>query len=110
MCISTSKPPNSTKSFDRMANLTPRLRISIPLQTIIFLREINHLGHEISGYIDYRHRLNHQDWKHYFLGHKKLMPKVTDLCHYNWKNRQVVSNDTENFLVRNTASGRRARQ
>lgn len=39
---------------------------------------------EISGYIDYAHRLKTENFKVYFEGQKKLLPKMSDLSYYNW--------------------------
>ncbi|KAM3171740.1 hypothetical protein ACTXT7_016003 [Hymenolepis weldensis] len=44
-------------------------------------KDISIKGHEISGYIDYAHRLKTEDFVPYFSGKKKLMPRVGDLSH-----------------------------
>lgn len=49
------------------------------LQSVIFIRDHNTLGQEVSGYIDYAHRLKTQDFEPYFSGKKKLMPGRLDL-------------------------------
>lgn len=49
------------------------------LQSIIFIRDLNPLGREVSGYIDYAHRLKTQDFEPYFSGKKKLLPRRSDL-------------------------------
>ncbi|VDL46195.1 unnamed protein product [Hymenolepis diminuta] len=49
------------------------------LSTIIFIRDISTKGHEISGYIDYAHRLKTEDFVPYFSGKKRLLPRVGDL-------------------------------
>ena len=67
------------------------------LMTIIFLRVEG--KHEISGYIDYAHRLKTENLKPYFEGNKKLMPRPTDLSYYNWHTGLCVSNDSPNFKV-----------
>lgn len=68
--------------------------------TIIFLRIENPAKKtEISGYIDYAHRLKTEDFKPIFEGKVKLMPKPTDLSYYNWKTGVCASNDSPNFKV-----------
>lgn len=49
------------------------------LQSVIFIRDHNTLGQEVSGYIDYAHRLKTQDFEPYFSGKKRLMPGRSDL-------------------------------
>lgn len=49
------------------------------LQSIIFIRDYNTLGQEVSGYIDYAHRLKTQDFEPYFSRRKRLMPERSDL-------------------------------
>ena len=73
--------------------------------TIIFLRvEIPGKKQEISGYIDYAHRLKTEDFRPIFEGKTKLIPKPTDLSYYNWKTGVCASNDSPNFKV-DTGSG-----
>uniref|UniRef100_A0A5K3FJV7 Cilia- and flagella-associated protein 299 n=1 Tax=Mesocestoides corti TaxID=53468 RepID=A0A5K3FJV7_MESCO len=69
------------------------------LSTIIYIRDRNARGQEISGYIDYAHRLKHEDFGPYFSGKKKLMPRVDDLSYYNWESQSVYSNSTSNYIV-----------
>jgi hypothetical protein len=54
---------------------------------------------EVSGYIDLAHRLKTEDFRPYFEGKKKILPKTTDLSYYNWKTGTCVSNDSPNFKV-----------
>ncbi|CAF4668678.1 unnamed protein product [Rotaria socialis] len=49
------------------------------MTTIIFIRDRNSRQQEISGYIDYAHRLKSEDFEVYFAGKKKLLPKPSDL-------------------------------
>ncbi|XP_068422636.1 cilia- and flagella-associated protein 299 isoform X2 [Clinocottus analis] len=49
------------------------------MTSVIFIRDHNPLGQEVSGYIDYAHRLKTQDFEPYFSGKKKLMPRRSDL-------------------------------
>lgn len=66
--------------------------------TIIFVR-VENKNSEISGYIDYAHRLKTEDFRPYFEGKKKLLPKPTDLSYYNWRTGMCVCNDSPNFKV-----------
>lgn len=54
---------------------------------------------EISGYIDYAHRLKTEDFRLYFDGKKKLLPKTTDLSYFNWRTNACYANDSPNFKV-----------
>jgi len=45
----------------------------------VFIRDKNTRGQEISGYIDYAHRLKTEDFEVYFSGKKKFLPKPSDL-------------------------------
>ncbi|XP_074084672.1 cilia- and flagella-associated protein 299 isoform X2 [Macrotis lagotis] len=47
--------------------------------SIIFIRDKNSNGQELSGYIDYAHRLKMEDFEVYFSGKRKLLPRPTDL-------------------------------
>lgn len=70
------------------------------LSTIIFIRDVVK-GHEISGYIDYGHRLRSQneDFEEYFTKKKKLVPKRSDLSYYNWKTHSLYYNSSSTFQV-----------
>lgn len=46
---------------------------------MIFIRDFNARGQEISGYIDYAHRLKTEDFEPYFAERKKLLPRPSDL-------------------------------
>jgi hypothetical protein len=48
-------------------------------QTIVFIRDKNARGQEISGYIDYAYRLKAEDFEPYFAGRKRLLPRPSDL-------------------------------
>ncbi|XP_034397189.1 cilia- and flagella-associated protein 299 [Cyclopterus lumpus] len=69
------------------------------MSSVIFIRDHNPLGREVSGYIDYAHRLKTQDFEPYFSGKKKLVPRRSDLCYYNWKTQVSTSNSSPNFEV-----------
>ena len=76
------------------------------VQSIIFIRDRNARGQEISGYIDFAHRLKSevlivrdavvmetscqndicaQDFGPYFARTKRLLPRPSDLSYYNWE-------------------------
>ncbi len=67
--------------------------------TIIFIRDRNAKGQEVSGHIDYALRLKSENFEPYFERRKKLMPKPTDLSYYNWETQTSTSNSTPNFQV-----------
>ncbi|XP_060762642.1 cilia- and flagella-associated protein 299 [Neoarius graeffei] len=67
--------------------------------SIIFIRDHSACGQEISGYIDYAHRLKCEDFEPYFSGKKRLLPRPTDLSFYNWKTNEVASSDSANYQV-----------
>ena len=69
------------------------------LTTIVFIRDCNHKGQEVSGYIDYAHRLKLENFEPYFEKKKRLMPKPSDLSFYNWETQTSTSNATPNFQV-----------
>lgn len=48
-------------------------------QTVIFIRDRNSHGQEVSGYIDYAHRLKIEDFEVYFSEKRRLLPKPTDM-------------------------------
>lgn len=67
------------------------------LQTIIFLRHHTRGGFEISGYIDFGHRLITESWVPFFKYKKTLWPRNSDLGYYHWRNGAVRSNITRNY-------------
>eukprot|EP00741_Cyanophora_paradoxa_P018969 tig00021108_g18312.t1 len=69
------------------------------LTSIIFIRDRNSKGQEVSGYIDYAHRLKTENFEPYFDRKKRLMPKPTDLSFYNWETQTSTSNHSANFQV-----------
>ena len=69
------------------------------LTSIIFIRDTNGKGQEVSGYIDFAHRLKNENFELYFDRKKKLMPKPTDLSYYNWETQTSTSNSSPNFQV-----------
>ncbi|XP_055334733.1 uncharacterized protein LOC129585869 [Paramacrobiotus metropolitanus] len=75
------------------ANLNGRL------VTIIYLRDRNAKGQEISSYIDYAQRLREEDFAEIFAGRERLVAKATDISHFNWDTNVTHSNNTRNFDV-----------
>ncbi|XP_066568191.1 cilia- and flagella-associated protein 299 isoform X2 [Amia ocellicauda] len=69
------------------------------MTSIIFLRDRNSHGQEISGYIDYSHRLKTEEFEPYFSGKKRLLPRPTDLSFYNWETQVSTSNPSPNYQV-----------
>ncbi|CAE7190777.1 cfap299 [Symbiodinium sp. KB8] len=69
------------------------------LTTIIFIRDYNAKGQEVSGYIDFAHRLKTENFEPYFEGTKTLMPRPSDLSYYNWETQTSTSNSSPNFQV-----------
>ncbi|XP_040336136.1 cilia- and flagella-associated protein 299 isoform X2 [Herpailurus yagouaroundi] len=68
-------------------------------KTVIFIRDKNSHGQEVSGYIDYAHRLKIEDFEVYFSGKRRLLPKPTDMSFYNWDSHVAVWNSTPNYQV-----------
>lgn len=66
---------------------------------IIFIRDKNKKGQEISGYIDYAHRLKSENFEQYFSKKKRLLPKQSDLSFYNWETQTPSANSTSNFQI-----------
>ncbi|KAF7257531.1 hypothetical protein EG68_04258 [Paragonimus skrjabini miyazakii] len=69
------------------------------MSTIIFIRDLNTRGQEISGYIDYAYRLKTEDFTQYFTEKKKLLPRPGDLSFYNWETQNVVATSSPNYTV-----------
>ncbi|KAI0223100.1 cilia and flagella associated protein 299 [Lamellibrachia satsuma] len=69
------------------------------MTTLIFIRDKNSRGQEISGYIDYAHRLKTEDFEPYFAGKKRLLPRPSDLSFFNWETQTSASNPTPNYQV-----------
>ncbi|XP_002160320.1 cilia- and flagella-associated protein 299 isoform X1 [Hydra vulgaris] len=69
------------------------------LTTIIFIRDKNSRGQEISGYIDYSERLKNEDFEIYFSEKKRLLPRPSDLSFYNWDTHVCTSRSSANYQV-----------
>lgn len=68
-------------------------------QSIIFIRQFTRGGFEISGYIDYAHRLISENWIPFFKQGKTLWPRDSDLGYYHWRHGTVRSNISRNYKV-----------
>ncbi|XP_078399963.1 cilia- and flagella-associated protein 299 isoform X1 [Cetorhinus maximus] len=76
------------------------------MTSIIFIRDYNSHGQEISGYIDYSHRLKTEQFEGHFGGKKKLLPRSTDLSFYNWDTQSCTYNSSPYFqVITDNASG-----
>eukprot|EP01079_Euglenida_sp_SAG-EU17-18_P008431 gene8431-1507_t len=69
------------------------------LSTIVFIRHVDANGMEVSGYIDFGHRLKLEDFADYFDRKKKFLPKPSDLSYYNWKTQTLHYNNSSTFQV-----------
>ncbi|CAD7936734.1 unnamed protein product [Amoebophrya sp. A120] len=69
------------------------------LSVIIFIRDKNTKGQEVSGYIDYGQRLKSENFEPYFERKKRLLPRQTDLSFYNWDTQHTASNESANFHI-----------
>lgn len=69
------------------------------LSTIVFIRDKNAKGQEISGYIDYGHRLKTESFEPIFERKKRLLPRPSDLSFYNWDTQHSTSNESPNFQI-----------
>lgn len=69
------------------------------LSVIIFIRDRNSKGQEISGYIDYGHRLRQENFEPYFERKKRLLPRPTDLSFLNWDTHHTESSESPNFHI-----------
>ncbi|RHY00562.1 hypothetical protein DYB30_013265, partial [Aphanomyces astaci] len=67
--------------------------------SIVFIRDHNSKGQEVSGYIDYALRLKSEAFEPYFERKKRLLPKPSDLSYYNWETQTCTSNSSPNFQV-----------
>lgn len=69
------------------------------LATIVFIRDYNSKGQEVSGYIDYGHRLRSDSMEKIFQRKKRLLPQPSDLSFYNWNTQTPFINSTPEFQV-----------
>lgn len=86
------------------------------LSTLIYVRDLNKKGHEISGYVDYADRLANSNFELVFDKKKPIMPTPKDLSYFNWEtmnstvndspNWQVITDDERGILFKNTRDGK----
>ncbi|OMJ94708.1 hypothetical protein SteCoe_2046 [Stentor coeruleus] len=98
---SAEKDLSNFKFLQELADREEQVRNG-RLTTIIFIRDIIHKGNkkrEISGYIDYHHRLKTENFEDYFLRKKKLLPTPQDLSYYYWDGQKTSINESPNFRV-----------
>jgi len=69
------------------------------LTTIVFIRDRNTKGQEVSGYIDLAHRMRTEDFTPVFECKKRLLPKPSDLSYFNWETNVSTSNSTPHYQV-----------
>lgn len=88
-------------AFPFLRNLAAREELvrNGKLSTIIFIRDKNVKGQEISGYIDYGHRLKEDHFEAFFERKKRLLPRPTDLSFFNWDTHHSTHNDSPNFQI-----------
>jgi len=67
--------------------------------SIIMIRDYNEFGQEISGYIDYAHRLATEDFTDIFNGSKRLLPRPGDLSFYNWDSTRITCCNSPNYKL-----------
>lgn len=70
------------------------------LATIIFVRDFNAKGQEVSGYIDFGERLSGGSMEAVFALKQRLLPRPTDLSFYNWDTHGSSTNPTMDFQAR----------
>lgn len=89
------------RDFPLLVQLAQREELVLlgKLATIIFIRTRNRKGQEISGFIDYAHRLKVDTFEDYFARRKLFQPRPSDLSYYNWETQTCSSNATTNFQV-----------
>ncbi|XP_059537965.1 cilia- and flagella-associated protein 299 [Myotis daubentonii] len=95
----TSAGKNLQENFLKALAVREEDNRSGKVSSVIFIRDKNSHGQEISGYIDYAHRLKSEDFEVYFNGRKRLLPRYTDLSFYNWDSQIAVWNSTPNYQV-----------
>ncbi|KAG5192890.1 putative flagellar/basal body protein [Tribonema minus] len=95
---SAGKNVDSSPFLHALANREELVRNG-KLTSIIFIRDKNSKGQEVSGYIDFAQRLKTENFEPYFDKKKKLMPKPSDLSYYNWETQTTTSTSTPNFQV-----------
>jgi len=77
------------------------------LATIVFVRDVNVRGQEVSGYIDYGERLSSGGMEAVFSLKQRFLPRPTDLSFYNWDTHASSTTPTMDFQARLCGSARR---
>ncbi|XP_077572036.1 cilia- and flagella-associated protein 299 [Stigmatopora nigra] len=93
-CAESAGIPTAENSIGLGHRLPPE-----PDSSLIFIRDVNALGQEVSGYMDYAHKLQTHDFAPYFSGRKKLLPGPLDLCYYNWSTQVSASTSSVNYEI-----------
>lgn len=76
------------------------------LTSIVFIRDHNNKGQEVSGYLDLAHRMRTEDFTPIFDQKKRLLPKPSDLSYFNWETQLSTSNSTPHYqVIADSASG-----
>ncbi|XP_071074313.1 cilia- and flagella-associated protein 299 isoform X2 [Dasypus novemcinctus] len=87
----TSAGKDLQDSFLKAIALREEDNRSGKVSSLIFIRDRNAHGQEVSGYIDYAHRLKIEDFEVYFSGKKRLLPRPTDLRYFlNLKKKDTL--------------------
>ncbi|ERE91266.1 polycomb group RING finger protein 6 [Cricetulus griseus] len=106
-----SSKGKTKKVLESVFRIPPELDMSFPKElfkekggaekkeTVIFIRDKNSHGQEVSGYIDYAHRLKTEDFEVYFAGKRRLLPRPTDMSFYNWDSHIALCNSSPNYQV-----------
>ncbi len=84
--------------LEALAEREPKVR-SGKLTTIVYIRDKNSKGQEISGYIDFGHRLETDNFGAYFDRKRRLLPRRSDLSFYNWSSKVATSNPSKYYQV-----------
>ena len=95
---STGKDFSSSPLLQEISDREELIK-NMKLTSILFIRDRNSKGQEVSGYIDLAHRFKIEPFEPYFEGRKKMMPKPSDLSYYNWETQTSTSNSSPNFQV-----------
>lgn len=74
------------------------------LATIVFVRDLNAKGQEVSGYIDLGARLGGGGMEAVFALKQRFLPRPTDLSFFNWDTHGSSTNPTMDFQVRRLIS------
>jgi Domain of unknown function (DUF4464) len=69
------------------------------LVTVLYIRDRNAKGQEVSSYIDYAQRLREDNFENFFAGRQRLTSKTSDLSYFNWDTKVTHSNNSPNFDV-----------